>query len=554
MDTPSIPMRTSSGAVIPSWLETPPLSPITPPIETRHQELPFELLEWEDFEKLCLRLARLEADVEDCREYGVRGQEQGGIDLYARRRFAEKYTVYQCKREHDFGPAKIKEAVTKFLEGEWASTSDTFVLCTTESLRSTPRTDEVERQRSMLRDRGIALETWDSSELSPKLKGLPNLVDDFFSREWVRVFCGPDAANSLGNRLDAASMVEFRKRLFAFYGNVFNTHDPGLPSTALGELSVLDLEQRYVIPDIYDRRPISISFQQSTQHETHAGVEGDDERSIPDAAAATPSSRRPMQRISHHAATFRPRQGVESWLAAAGRSIVLGGPGSGKSSLLRFLAIDLLRESPRLTTLAPQWGGLLPVWIPFALWTKMIAHQPPAECSLSDLLRAWFKSLNEEHLWPLIQQALEDKRLLLLVDGLDEWTNEEAARVALERLQVFIAQRHVPAVVTSRPHGFDRLGMQAAGWQIGELSDFSPTQQRQLAHVWFLHKNTATSPGSSELPDLERRAETETAEFLTELSRSPDLQELAKVPLLLCLLISHRFLNARLPQGRFRSL
>jgi hypothetical protein len=48
---------------------------------------------------------------------------------------------------------------------------------------------------------------------------------------------------------------------------------------------------------------------------------------------------------------------------------------------------------------------------------------------------------------------------------------------------------------------------------------------RQLARVWFLRKNTATSPGSPELPDLERRAETETAEFLTELSRSPDLQD-----------------------------
>ena len=148
--------------------------------------------------------------------------------MYARRGFAKKYTVYQCKREHDFGPAKIKEAVTKFLEGEWVQASDTFVLCTTESLRSTSRTDEIERQRAVLRERGITFETWDSSELSLKLKGLPDLVDDFFSREWVRVFCGPDAASSLGKRIDAASMVEFRRKLAAFYGNVFNTHDPGL--------------------------------------------------------------------------------------------------------------------------------------------------------------------------------------------------------------------------------------------------------------------------------------------------------------------------------------
>ena len=117
--------------------------------------------------------------------------------------------------------------MTKFLEGEWAQTSDTFVLCTTESFRSTVRTDEVERQRTALRDRGIALETWDSSELSLKLKGLPDLVDDFFSREWVRVFCGPDAANSLGNRLDAASMVGFVKSSSRFTGTSLIRMIPG---------------------------------------------------------------------------------------------------------------------------------------------------------------------------------------------------------------------------------------------------------------------------------------------------------------------------------------
>jgi hypothetical protein len=206
----------------------------------------------------------------------------------------------------------------------------------------------------VLRDRGIALETWDSSELSLKLKGLPELVDDFFGRGWVRVFCGPDAAESLGKRFDATRMIEFRQKLSAFYRNVFNTHDPGLPNTALGELSVLGLEERYVIPDVYDKRLITVSSQPPTPEEIQTGIEGDDERSMPHSAAATPGTRRPIQRPSHYVGTFRQRQGIEKWLAAAARSIVLGGPGSGKSSLLRFIAIDLLQESPRFTTLASQ--------------------------------------------------------------------------------------------------------------------------------------------------------------------------------------------------------
>ncbi|MFM6053760.1 MAG: hypothetical protein ACKPA7_19400, partial [Sphaerospermopsis kisseleviana] len=52
---------------IPSWLETPPdTNKIDHPVETQQQELPFEKLTWENFERLCLRLARLEGNVEHC--------------------------------------------------------------------------------------------------------------------------------------------------------------------------------------------------------------------------------------------------------------------------------------------------------------------------------------------------------------------------------------------------------------------------------------------------------------------------------------------------------
>jgi len=73
--------NTNSDTSIPSWLETPPLSLIKPPVTTRLQELPLGELSWEDFERLCLRLARLEANVEHCQLYGERGQKQEGIDL-----------------------------------------------------------------------------------------------------------------------------------------------------------------------------------------------------------------------------------------------------------------------------------------------------------------------------------------------------------------------------------------------------------------------------------------------------------------------------------------
>lgn len=543
-------MSIYSHTSIPSWLETPPLSQVNPPIETRLQELPFGELSWEDFERLCLRLARLEANVEHCQLYGESGQKQEGIDIYARHRFAEKYRVYQCKRVKDFGPAKINDAVSKFLVGEWINKTDTFVLCTKESLRSTERINELEAQKALLKGKGVTLLPWDCNELSIKLKDVPKLVDDFFGRAWVTVFCGQEGANKLGKRLDVKGVGEFRKKLMIFYRHVFNTHDPGIPITTLDKANLLPLEDRYVLPDVYDSRSISISIPEET---TKLEVCEDDFKTKSSEATTVESSRKTIK-SQRQSFAYQQRQSVENWLAASHRNIILGGPGSGKSSLLRFMAIDILQESPRLTVLSQKWGKFLPVWIPFALWTKMISNPFTFASSVSELIHSWLKSWNEERLWPIVELALEDERLLLLVDGLDEWTDESAARIALDRLKVFIEQRNIPVIVTSRPHGFEHLGMQYTDWQLGELGDFSPVQQEQLSRIWFSFKTrNLYSDSACDEQEIERMVHTETMGFLNELHKSPDIRELAKVPLLLCLLIYHRFHNTRLPQSRFKA-
>lgn len=57
----------------PSYLFTPNSSEITPPIETNANLLPIEQLRWEDFEKLCLRLAQAIHGKNNCEIYGVAG-------------------------------------------------------------------------------------------------------------------------------------------------------------------------------------------------------------------------------------------------------------------------------------------------------------------------------------------------------------------------------------------------------------------------------------------------------------------------------------------------
>jgi hypothetical protein len=535
-----------SEVSIPSWLDTSPNSEINPPTVTKKQELPFDELSWEDFEKLCLRLARLESTVEYCQLYGVKGQDQEGIDIYARQKLEEKYSVYQCKREKDFGPAKIKDAINKFVEGEWVDKTSVFVLCTMESLASRDRAEEFEAQAKILRDKSITLLAWDNQQLSTKLKELPSLVDDFFGREWVCAFCGSTDADKLGKRLDKNQVMEFRHKLLDFYKRIFSTHDPGLPIVSNTGMPALSFEERVIIPDIYDRRvitsqnaPDTVDEQQSSKEKMSMSY--DEIRSMP---------KERYQKRKNLA--YQQRLPIEKWLIASSRNIILGGPGSGKSTFLRFLTMDLLQSMPKLTMTAQKWGEFLPIWIPFAYWTKIISNSSTASYTLGQMLKDWVSSWSEQRVWPLIEQALEDERLLLIVDGLDEWTNEQAAQIALDRLLVF-EKRNVPVIIASRPHGFARFGIHQTGWQIGELCEFSFGQQKQLTKLWFKYKIQSLSDTTGQEDEIEKKAIAETDDFFNELVKSPDLRELSKIPLLLCLLIYLKFQNVKLPQNRFKA-
>ncbi|MED2918694.1 NACHT domain-containing protein [Bacillus thuringiensis] len=535
---------TQQSDVIPSWLETPSKTIIDPPVDTKIQELPFDELEWEDFERLCLRLVRLEGNVEHCQLYGTRGQAQEGIDLYARRA-NEKYFVYQCKRVKNFGPAAIKAAVKKFLEGKWANKTDTFILCTSESMVPTECADEIEAQREVLNKEGIKFISWDKVTLSSKLKDLPKIVDDFFGRSWVDRFCGSEKAQGLGSRLDNKLVSEFREKMKVFYKQVFQTHDPGLPTATNMNMSSITLEDRFVLPDISDRRTINLSNNVYDTKQKYNEV----------SLSNKPQHKEDRNITTGLNTTYQQRQDFESWLSNNnGRNIIIGGPGSGKSTLLRYIAIDLLSKSPKLSNLSKKWGLYLPVWIPFALWTKYISESQTGTCSIKDVLMGWLKSWDEERLWPLVERALNDERLILLVDGLDEWTNEHSARIALNRLTVFVQQRNIPVILTSRPHGFERMGLGSKGWEIGELSDFSTSQQKELLDIWFTlwHQNNI---GAQEVKvdEVRQRTKHTIDGFMSELQKSSDLRELAKVPLLLSLLILLKINDARLPQNRFKA-
>lgn len=529
-------MKWNIGSTPPGF-RTPSTSKINPPVETRTRQLPFRELSWKNFENLCLDLISEEYEVEHCQVYGTPGQSQEGIDIYAKKHYEGKFTVYQCKRVKKFGPSKIKDAVSKFLQGDWVDKSNKFVLCASEGFDSTVLADEVEVQRLILEKKGIKFDTWDKYKLSSKLKQCPKIVDDFFGREWVKVFCGIEAANKLGERLDINEVIELRNELRNFYQRMFKLHDR---FPFISNINSISLKNRYVFPDVDDVRIAEQISENLTPRKYENTVRTD--LTINDKDMEIRKHYSPLE--------YQQRHGFENWLYMSDHSIVLGGPGSGKSTLLRFIAIDLLSDYPQLNLLESKWGQFIPLWIPFSSWTKKISDDSN-KSSLKEFVNSWLVNWGMEKIQPLIEKALDNKKVLLLVDGLDEWINEQAAKSALNRLITFIDSYNIPIIVSSRPHGFERLGIHEIDWQIGSLSDFSVQQQEQLSEIWFkyLLKNEMEELTEEKL-NLKVKFETE--RLLNELHDSIELKELAKIPLLLCLLIYHKYKGYNLPQSRFK--
>ena len=84
----------------------------------------------------------------------------------------------------------------------------------------------------------------------------------------------------------------------------------------------------------------------------------------------------------------------------------------------------------------------------------------------------------------------------------------------------------------------DRLGAVPADWRTTPLAEFSVEQQLMLARIWFLQQIRAVEPAADDGDAaIALKCELSTSAFIDELQRSSDLRDLARIPLLLCLLL-----------------
>ncbi len=511
--------------------------PATPPVTTRQQVLPFDQLTWENFERLCHRVACLEAHVEHAERYGLQGEAQEGLDIYARLSNG-RYHCLQAKKHRRFAAAQIASAVDLFIAGRWAVLAATFTIAVQASLRSTTVQNEIERQAERLAALGVTFFALDGESLTIRLREHPPLIDDFFGRAWVSALLGEAAAAALKNRLDGGEFARTRKQLAAVYDSNFHFVDSG-SFGSIGDVearSDLTLLERYIKPDV-------LVSEKSRALVLPEPAMADDQTLKPSGEVPRTSKDRGIR--SDAVANSRTvRIPFAEWSKDLQRLVVLGEAGSGKSTLLRVIALDLLHKQSHFPELALSWGDHLPIYIPFARWSAHTAHERGI-VGIKEIVRRSLQHFLTESLVNLIERAIDDRRVLLLIDGLDEWSNEQAARTTLAALVTSVEAHGIPTVVSGRPRGLDRIGALPTSWRRAKIAPLSEAQQAEIASRWFLRFSAASSDGAEVSAGSLR-----TKRFMGELARDTNLGFLASTPLLLVGLVTLALRGQILPRTR----
>jgi len=224
--------------------------------------------------------------------------------------------------------------------------------------------------------------------------------------------------------------------------------------------------------------------------------------------------------------------------------IILGDPGAGKTTFLKYLTLMLAQGKGETLGLAAK----LPVLAPLSAYANALAqHDVPLDRFIVDYYNSRGIDLP---LGAMLDEALAQGGALLLLDGLDEVRNQGLRRTVVDRAMDFFTmqrRRGNKFILTSRIVGYKEVRPAVAGMGECTLVDFDQEEIEQFVTAWTAAIERAAR---GDTPVAGQEARRERAELLEAVRRNPGVRQLAANPLLLTILALMKRQGVTLPERR----
>ncbi len=226
--------------------------------------------------------------------------------------------------------------------------------------------------------------------------------------------------------------------------------------------------------------------------------------------------------------------------------VLLGDPGSGKTTLVKWLARACAKGPEALREAAGCEEDLVPIVVPIASYGSALEsnHSLP----LQNHMKVRLDEAEGAGFGELLLDLLADGRCLVLLDGLDE-IPDSRYRVAASRGVADLIARYPDNryLITSRIFGYSLCRLSGdAGHYV--LQGFQDDQIKQFAHQWWRAYEAAIHPQAPDMGNAARQADELIAAIFD--SAHPQVRDFARNPLLLTILALIKWQGVTLPERR----
>jgi formylglycine-generating enzyme required for sulfatase activity len=230
-------------------------------------------------------------------------------------------------------------------------------------------------------------------------------------------------------------------------------------------------------------------------------------------------------------------------IAGANRVVVLGDPGSGKTTFLNYLlwAIASHKLGREVNNFPEELTGF-PISIRAKDYANLLSTEP--NIPLAEFLSRHLASSGFADLIEYFKRKLGAGECLVLIDGLDELINERQRRQVVTRIEDLVLQYSGnQIIVTSRIAAYYETSLFSTGWTVFVIASLSDEQIDFFISSWY-RMLVGTGLMDAEI------AEVRTQRLLYTLHHHLKLKELATNPLLLTVIATLHAFYGELPESR----